>query len=195
LDKTTCGYRRYRRNDQGAMIVPLPLKAVAHHPIQEVNMSERAQSLADLIQAFNDAVLAFVDRCPDEAWRKTCANEDWAIGVVARHVAAGHFQVIHLAKTMLKGEPLPELTMEQLIEQGNDHARQHADCTRDEVQRLLEENGEAAVAFAAGLRDDDLDCKGHLALVGGDVTVERLLRFVIIQSGGEHLASMQATVG
>ena len=157
-------------------------------------MSERAQLLADTIQAFNDAVMAFVDRCPEDAWRQTCQKEDWQVGVVARHVAASHFQVIRLAKTMLQGKPLPELTMEQIIEQGNAHARDHADCTPEEVQKLLGKNGAAAAAFAAGLSDDDLDRKGHLTLVGGEVSVERLLNSVIIQSGGEHLASMQATI-
>jgi uncharacterized damage-inducible protein DinB len=145
-------------------------------------MSERAQSLADLIQVFNDAVLAFVGRCPDKAWRETCAEEDWTIGVVARHIAAGHLQVI-------------QLTEEDKIAEGNAHARDHADCSRAEVQHLLKENGEAAVDFAAGLEDEDLDRKGHLPLAGGDVTVEQLLRSVIIQSGGRHLASMQATLG
>lgn len=157
-------------------------------------MSERAQLLADTIQVFNDAVIAFVDRCPEEAWRQTCKNEDWQVGVVARHVAAGHFQVIRLAQTLLQGDPLPEMTMEQVIEQGNTHARDHADCTREEVKTLLDENGATAAAFAAGLSDEDLDRTGHMALVGGDVSVEQLLNLVIIQSGGEHLASMQATI-
>ena len=157
-------------------------------------MSKRAQTLADLIQTFNEAVLAFVDRCPAEAWQKTCTDEDWTIGVVARHVAAGHLQIIHLAKMVLKGEPLPEMSMAQIIEQGNAHARTHGNCTREEVERPLEENGNAAVAFAAGLDDEELDRKGHLSLMGGDITVEQLLRAVIIQSGGEHLASMQATI-
>jgi len=157
-------------------------------------MSERSQSLAELIQVFNEAVRAFVDRCPEEAWRKTCTSEDWSVGVVARHVAASHFQVIQLARTMLQGKPLPDLTMAQLIEQGNAHARKHADCIREEVQSLLEENGNTMVAFVAGLKDDDLDLKGHLPMMGGDLTVEQLLRTVIIQSGGEHLASMQTTV-
>ena len=158
-------------------------------------MSERSQSLANMIQAFNDAVTAFVERCPNGAWRQTCADEDWPVGVVARHIAAGHFQIIHLARTMLKGESLPELTMEQVIEQGNAHARDHADCTREEVQTLLKENGSAAISFVAGLSDKDLDCKGYLALVGGEVTVEQILNFVLLESGGDHLSSMQATIG
>jgi len=158
-------------------------------------MSKRAQALADLIQSFNDAVIAFVDRCPKKAWRQTCKDEDWQVGVVARHVATGHFQVIKMAQALLHGEALPALTMAQVIEQGNAHARDHADCTHEEVQKLLDEYGTAAVAFAAGLSDENLDCKGHLDLVGGDVSVEQLLNLVIIQSGGEHLASMQATIG
>jgi hypothetical protein len=158
-------------------------------------MSERAKSLADLIQVFNDAMIAFVDRCPQEAWQQTCKDEDWPVGVVARHVAAGHFQVIHLARTLLEGNPLPAMTMAQVIEQGNAHARDHHDCTQEEVQQLLKENGGQAVSFVAGLSDAELDCQGHLALVGEDITVEQLLNLVIIQSGGEHLASMQTTLG
>lgn len=158
-------------------------------------MSKRAQTLANLIQAFNDAVLAFVDRCPEKAWQQTCQDEDWTVGVVSRHVAAGHFQVIKMAQVMLQGESLPPLTMEQVIEQGNTHARDHADCTREDVKALLVENGDAAVAFVANLSDEELDCKGHLDLMGGEVSVEQLLDLVIIRSGGEHLASMQATIG
>lgn len=158
-------------------------------------MSERAQTLADLIQAFNDAVIAFVDRCPEKAWQQTCRDEDWTVGVVARHLAAGHFQVIKMAQVMLQGESLPALTMEQVIEQGNTHAHDHADCTREDVKALLAENGDAAVAFVANLSDEELDCKGHLDLMGGEVSVEQLLDLVIIRSGGEHLASMQATIG
>jgi len=158
-------------------------------------MSDRAQSSADLIQAFNDAVLAFVDRCSEEAWHKTCSDEDWNVGVVARHIAAGHFQAIGMAQTILRGEALPALTMDQVIELGNAHARDHADCTREEVQTLLKKNGDAAVAFVAQLSDEELDCKGQLDLFGGDVSVEQLVNHVIIQSGGEHLSSMQAAIG
>jgi hypothetical protein len=158
-------------------------------------MSARSQELARKIKSFNDDMIAFVDHCPEDAWGRTCAEEDWTVGVVARHVAAGHFQVIHWAQSILKGETLPALTMDQVIEMGNAHARDHADCTRGEVRGLLADHGAAAIAFVSGLSDADLDCQGHLALVGGAVSVEQLLTYVIIQSGGQHLASMQDAIG
>lgn len=157
-------------------------------------MSERAQSLANQIKAFNEAVLAFVDNCPEKAWQQVCKEEDWTVGVVARHVAAGHFLIIGMARAIIKGEALPAMTMDQVIEMGNTHARDHADCTREEVQTLLKENGESAAAFVGQLSDDELDCKGHLDLFGGDVSVEQLIDYVIIQSGGGHLTSMKAAI-
>lgn len=158
-------------------------------------MSERAQSLANLIQTFNEAVIAFVDQCSEKAWQQTCKDEDWTVGVVARHIAAGHFQVIGMAQAILQGEALPALTMDQVIEMGNDHARDHAHCTREEVQTLLRKNGDAVVNFVTNLSDEELDCKGHIDLLGGDVSVERLLDLIVIHSGGEHLASMQTAIG
>ena len=158
-------------------------------------MNKRVQALAHQITDFKDAMLAFVNQCPEETWKRTCADEDWTGGVVARHVAAGHFRIIDLAQTMLRGEALPALTMEQVIAQGNAHARDHGDCTREEVLQLLEENGQAAVDFLAGLTDADLDSKGHLDLLEGDVTVEQLVTFVLIHSGGDHLSSMKTAAG
>lgn len=158
-------------------------------------MSERARNLAQQIQTLMDDLHTFVERCPEDAWQQTCADEGWTVGVVARHLAAEHSQIIQMAKDILQGEPLPPLTMEQVIEQGNNHARAHADCTRQEVLQLIEQHGAAARAFVADLRDEDLDCKGHLDLVGGDVTVEQLVTFVLLQSGGDHLTSMQTAGG
>lgn len=158
-------------------------------------MRERARNLAHQIEILTDALRTYVQRCPEETWRRTCAEEDWTVGVVARHLAVGHFQIIHMAKSILRGEPLPAVTMEQIIEQGNTHAREHADCTRQEVLDLIDEHSAAALAFVAELRDEDLDCKGHLDLLGGEVSVEQLLTLVLIHSGGDHLTSMKAAAG
>lgn len=50
-------------------------------------MGARSKDLADRIRRFNGEVIAFVEGCGDEDWRKTTA-EDWSVGVVARHIGA-----------------------------------------------------------------------------------------------------------
>jgi hypothetical protein len=155
-------------------------------------MNQRAKDLAQRLKTFNDQVIAFVENCGDEDWHKMCTWEEWTVGVTARHISSGHFRVIGLAKMFINGEKLPELTVEQVNELGNKHARKHADCNREEVLEILQKNGTGLADFVGGLDDAELDSKGHLALAGGEVTTQQFLEYVILQSGGEHLANMKA---
>ena len=157
-------------------------------------MSERAKNLAGRLRAFTDDVIGFVEGCSDENWRKVLATEEWTVGVTARHIGAGHFEAVGLARMMVKGEKLPEFTMEQLVEMANAHARQHAGCTREEVLEVLRRNGAALVDYVAGLSDAELNRTGHLALAGGELSAQQLIEAVILKSGGEHLANMKAAV-
>ena len=157
-------------------------------------MSPRAQALAEKIQAFNRDFLDCVQNCSDADWQKTCPAEDWPVGVVIRHVAEGHYGVKALAQMIIKGDPLPELTMEAVIKMGNDHAREHADCTREEVRALLEQNGRALIEFIANLTEDELDCQGQMALLGGDVSAQQILEMLILPAAADPLTSALYTL-
>jgi hypothetical protein len=157
-------------------------------------MTKRAEELSQRLQAFTDEVIGFVQRCSEADWRKLCKEEDWTVGVTARHIGAGHFQAVGLAKMIVSGEKLPEMTMPQLVDMANEHARQHAGCTKKEVLEVLRQTGAALVGYAAGLSDADLDRTGQMALLGGKVSAQRFLEAVILDSGGRHLASMKAAL-
>jgi hypothetical protein len=156
-------------------------------------MSKRAKELSLRLQALTDDVVGFVQSCSDTDWLKVC-KEDWTVGVTARHIGAGHFRAVGLAKMIVSGEKLPAITMPQLIDMANEHARQHAGCTREEVLDVLRQTGAALVGYVAGLSDAELDRTGHLALLDGPVSTQRLLEAVVLGSGGEHLSSMKAAV-
>jgi hypothetical protein len=158
-------------------------------------MSQKAKELAGRLQAFSDDVVAFVEGCSEKNWKKACKKEQWPVGVTARHIGAGHFEAVELARMIVKGEKLPEFTMEQLVAMANEHARQHAACTRAEVLEILRRNSAALVGYVSGLSDADLERTDHLALAGGKLTAQQLIEAVILQSGGEHFASMKAAVG
>ena len=162
---------------------------------REAPISDRAKRLAERLRAFNADIMAFVEGCSEQDWKKACQEEEWPVGVTARHIAAGHFEAVDLARMIVKGENLPEFTMNQLVEMANAHARQHAACTRDEVLGLLRRNGAALVEYVAGLSDAELDRTGHLALAGGKMSAQQLVEAVILSSGGEHFASMKTAVG
>jgi len=157
-------------------------------------MSQRSEELAERFTNFNDEIIAFVEGCTDEAWRRVCKGEEWPVAVVARHVAATHYGVLDLAKLIVGGKPLPQMTIDAINEMNAQHAQEHADCSKDEVLSILRNQGPSVAAFVAGLSDADLDRTAYLALTGGDMSAEQFIKAVILQSGGEHLASMKAAI-
>jgi hypothetical protein len=158
-------------------------------------MSQRTKELVERFTAFNNDFIAFVENCTDEDWQKVCEREQWAVAVVAHHVAAGHFGAIEFVKMIVAGEAIPEITMEVIDQMNAQHAREHAHCTQEEVLTLLRENGSAFASYLEGLSEADLDRTGYLAAIGGDVSAQQLIEMFILQSGGEHLDSMKAATG
>lgn len=155
-------------------------------------MSQRTKELVARFKGFNNEFIAFVDNCSDEDWRKVCSGEGWTVGVVAHHVAAGHFGAIDFVRMIVAGEAIPEITMEAIDQMNAQHAKEHANCTREEVLALLRKNGSAFAGYLEGLSEADLGRTGYLAAIGGDVSAQQLIEMVILQSGGEHLDSMKA---
>ncbi len=158
-------------------------------------MSQRARELAEKLEGFCSDVAAFVENCSDEDWQKTCSGEGWPVGVVARHLGVGHFGILDLAKSIVGGEPLPELTGAIIDQMNVQHAEEHAGCTKHEVLGFLRANGPEVAGYVAGLSDEDLDRAGYLALLGRDASTEKLIELVILKSGKEHLENMKAAVG
>jgi hypothetical protein len=155
----------------------------------------RGGDLVERFKAFNDEFAAFVENCSDEKWQKVCSGERWSVGVVARHVAAGHYRALKLAKMIVDGNELPNITPDEIDQSNARHAEKHADCTRDEVLRILREKGSWVTEYLGGLSDSDLERTAHLGLAHGDVTVHRFIENSILHQGKEHLANMKAATG
>ncbi len=155
-------------------------------------MSQRAKELSERFTSFNNEVIGFVEKCSDENWANTCQGEGWPVGVVARHIAAAHYGTLGLAKRIVDGKPLPEITQE-VIDQGNSqHAQKHADCTKDEVLGILRENGSSIAEYVGGLDDADLDRTSNFAVAGGTISTQQFFENIIILDGTNHLANMKA---
>jgi uncharacterized damage-inducible protein DinB len=157
-------------------------------------MSQRAKELSARIQSFGDEVIAFVEKLSDRQWKAVSQWEQWTVGVVARHLGAGHLAFYKFLDMVVQGKETPPLTMDQINAMSNDDARKHADCTKAEALAELRKNGAEFVAYVAGLTDEELDRKGNLPALGGDVSVERILDLVVFQSSRQHFDSMKAAV-
>lgn len=157
-------------------------------------MSSQAKELAERLKAFNTEMIAFVEKCSDEEWHKVCSGEEWPVGIVARHVAKGHYGAFNLAKMIVAGEKLPDITKEA-IDQGNaKHAEEHTDCTKKEVLDFLHQNGSTVADFLSGLEDSDLDRTGYLTITG-EISAKQFIENVILNSSNEHLSSMKKAIG
>lgn len=158
-------------------------------------MSQRAKDLSERLRTFNTEVMEFVEKCSEEDWRKKCREEDWTLGVVARHIGAGHYEALDFARMIIAGEKLPAFTMDEINQRANNHAKEHADCTRPEVLEILRKNGATLTDYVAKLSDDELDRTGYLPLLEKEITAQNILELVILQSGGDHFASMKSAMG
>jgi hypothetical protein len=158
-------------------------------------MSQRAKELAERVTEFNNQVIAFVENCSDENWEKVCSGEQWPIGVVARHIAASHYRAFGLAKMIVDGKQLPELSQETIDQANAQHAQKHAGCTKDEVLGFLRANGSSITDYVTELDDAALDRTGHLSAAGGAISVQQFVENIIIHSAAEHLANMKAATG
>lgn len=157
-------------------------------------MSTRAKELAQRLKVFSDAVLQLVTSASDEAWRRRCDSEQWSVGVVARHMGATHYRIVELAKMIVAGLPMPEVSEEKILARNEAQASKHALCTQEEVAAILESNGRALVDYVDGLSDADLDLSAHLPAFGGTITVQQLLESIVLKSAGGHLKSLQRTL-
>jgi hypothetical protein len=158
-------------------------------------MSQRARELSEKLETFRSDIVTFVENCSDDDWGKTCSAEGWPVGVVARHLGVSHLGVLDLARMIVADKPLPKLTSEIIDQMNAQHAEKHADCTKDEVLGILGGKVPEFVRYVAGLSDEDLNRAGYLALFGSDVSIEKLIELVVLNSGKKHFENMKGTVG
>jgi hypothetical protein len=157
-------------------------------------MGTRAEAMVAQFNAFNDELLTIIENCSDETWNRVLEYEDWPVGVTFRHVVAGHYLITDMAAMIIRGEALPDITMNDIVAMGNQHAQEHAACTREEVLGLLQSNSTALVEFIEGLSDEELGRSAYFTAVESEVSAEQLISFVIFQSAREHLENLSKVV-
>jgi hypothetical protein len=152
----------------------------------------RVDEFAGRFTAFHNELVACVESCSDEDWRKVCAGEEWTVGVVAYHIADHYQGCLGLAKRVVTGEALPDSAPGAIHQSNAQRAQERAGCTQDEVLRVLLEAGASISSFVAGLSDADLDRTGYSPTFGGELSAQRAIELTI---GGGHLDSIKAATG
>lgn len=158
-------------------------------------MNRRVKDISERIERFREDVVAFVENLSDDEWKRVCEWEEWPVGVTAHHLGAGHFAISGMLGMIVKGEDLPQLTMDQVNAMSKKSAQEHSDCTKAEALDMLRKNGAELAEFISGLTEDELDRKGSMPAFGGEVTTEKFIDYIIFQSAAQHFNSMKTAVG
>jgi hypothetical protein len=157
-------------------------------------MAQRAHELADQFMKANGDLMATVERCTDAQWRTVTAGEKWSVGVVAHHVAQGYRQIAGAAQMLANGQALPHLTFE-IIHQGNaEHAKQHANTTKEATLKLLRDDAAHAASLVRGLSDEQLDRSGTVLADLPPMSAQQFIERILIGHVHEHLGSIKTAI-
>ncbi len=157
-------------------------------------MTTRAEALAEQFEAANDELVAVVEACPADAWRRPCEGEGRTVGVTAHHVAVGHAGFAGLIGAVTQGQAVPTISLEALHEMNARHARDYADAGQAETLDALRRDGDGLARVVRGLSDEQLGLTTPV-FGGREMSVEQILERVVIGHPRQHLASIHAALG
>ena len=156
-------------------------------------MSTRAEQLADELQQVTDEVAAFIAGIPDEAWPRTCADEQCTVAALACHIADGYGPILEgLVKPIADGTEGPRYSMEELAQWNAAAAQENAAQPKAVVVERLRTNAPAAIDYLRSLSDEQLQRTGTLPFGGDPMPAKTVIEHILIGHPRGHLASIQA---
>ena len=152
----------------------------------------RAQDLiAPFIKA-NDEFIKVVEGLTDEQWRLKTVDEGWPVCVVARHIAIRCG--IEEVDWILSGHPTPFwASMDELDAANAQHARDFADCTKEETLDRLRDVSSRVEDVLGALTDEQLKIRGQ-TVGGGPSTAEQFIVIMMPNHTELHQASILRTI-
>lgn len=155
----------------------------------------RAEDLAKRLEQVNQEAIKMVEGCSDAQWRALCAPEKWSVNVAAHHIAGGHEPIAGFVLGIATGQPLPPITEEMFDQRNAEHAKQFANCSKQETLALLRSGGAKAATIVRGLSDAQLDRTATSAAMGPEPrSAQWVAENVLIGHAQGHLESIRAAI-
>ena len=95
---------------------------------------------------------------------------------------------------IVDGQPLPGVTMDEVNQANDQHAREHVNCTKAEVIELLRSNAAKTLDTWTSLSDEDLERQSYFKLFDTDISAGDLFTALLIDIPTGHFESMKAAV-
>jgi DinB superfamily len=158
----------------------------------------RSTLLAEQYEAAHDEFVRLVESLDDDQWHLAGKNfpqridnedEGRALGVIAHHVATNGDWITERIQTMLAGGPLAPVNMRAI---NSEHARSHANVTKDEVLRLLRASKGRIANAVRVIPDDQLDIQRSTP--AGSMSAAERVEKVLIGHMKQHQGSIEAAL-
>ena len=158
-------------------------------------MSNRAETYAREFDEHSRQIIAAVEGYSPAQMQARCAGEQCTVAALASHIADVHVLVGGWIEQALAGEPLPQVTMDDVHAVNGEQFARDATRSKDEVLTSLREKGAYASGLLHGIEDSQLDQPHYFKLADGPVTTEWLVRDILIGDIAGHSASIRAACG
>jgi hypothetical protein len=161
-------------------------------------INTRSAQLAEQFEAAHDEFIGLIESLDDEQWHRAGKNfprriddedEGRSLGVIAHHVATNGDWIMQRIQTMLAGGPLSPVNMRVI---NSEHAREHADVTKDEVLRLLRASKSRIAEAVRAIPDNQLDIQRDTP--AGPMSAAQRVERVLIGHMQQHQGSIQAAI-
>jgi hypothetical protein len=161
-------------------------------------INTRSAQLAEQFEAAHDEFIGLIESLDDEQWHRPGKNfprrlddedEGRPLGVIAHHVATNGDWIMQRIQTMLAGGPLSPVNMRVI---NSEHAREHADVTKDEVLRLLRASKSRIAEAVRAIPDNQLDIQRDTP--AGPMSAAQRVEKVLIGHMQQHQGSIEAAL-
>jgi len=157
-------------------------------------MSNRADALADRIEAGAAALATFADTLTDAEWRTAQPRDGRTIGVIVHHVADIYPVEMDVVRMISGGQAAP-VTWDAVAELNAKHARANAAPVKADTLALLKANAKKVADEVRRMSDAELDTAAPLGLSSNaPVTAQYVIEDHPLKHPWHHLYRIRATL-
>jgi len=163
--------------------------------VKPASADRRARDLADRLEQGARALAAFASELSEAEWNTRLPGDGRTVGVVVHHVASVYPVEIELAQTLARGQAITGVTPGDIDAMNANHAREHAEVTKEAALELLRRNSLEASSAIRALSDDDLERAAPVSLYAdAPLTCQFVLEDHAVRHSYHHLARIRAAL-
>lgn len=158
-------------------------------------MNSRAEQLASRIEMGANELAKFAEGLSDAEW-KSKVRDGRTVGVCVHHVASVYPIEVQLAQAIGSGKAVTDVPWEAVAEMNANHAKENANCSKQEAIDLLRKNSKEAAAAIRQFTDEQLDTAAPFSLsFGAPVTSQFVIEDHAVRHSWHHFARIKSALG